>query len=326
MLARRGMTAWQQWIHRPQNLWLRKVFFQIHLWLGIAVGLYVVVISISGSAIVFRRELGRQELRRTMIVAESGRSRIAAENLRELAQKYWPSDQVLSVLEPLAPDRPDVVVIERRGQRVERLFNPYTGADLGDRRSGMDRILGWLEDLHDNLLGGLTGRTWNGLGALLVTLLSLTGTIVWWPGIKNWRRSLTINRRARFARLNWDLHSAVGFWCSLFVLIWGISGIGLCFPGTLDFVLGSEVRIWLNRLHFGRFDLATEVLWTFLGLAPAVLAVTGALMWWNRVLSKKVRRLANRSAQYTGVTERVPAGLRKHAQPVRSTSDWDARQ
>jgi uncharacterized iron-regulated membrane protein len=111
--------------------------------------------------------------------------------------------------------------------------------------------------------------------------------------MKNWRRSMRIQRRARFARLNWDLHSAVGFWGLLFVLIWGVSGICLCFPGTLDFVLSYRLRLWINRLHFGRFNGVTEALWTILGLAPGILAISGALMWWNRILSKKLRRICH---------------------------------
>jgi len=38
---------------------LQRAFFQIHLWVGIALSLYVLVISVSGSVIVFRRELDR---------------------------------------------------------------------------------------------------------------------------------------------------------------------------------------------------------------------------------------------------------------------------
>jgi uncharacterized iron-regulated membrane protein len=30
---------------------------------------------------------------------------------------------------------------------------------------------------------------------------------------------------AHFARISWDLHSALGFWCFVFVLVWGVSGI-----------------------------------------------------------------------------------------------------
>lgn len=288
-----AMTTWQQWVHRPQSFWLRKILFQIHLWVGIGVGLYVAVISISGSALVYRLELGRKELRRMVTVASAGRSRMDREAIEQIARRAYPTYQVLSVVEPAKPDQPDAVVMEGHHGRIEHLFDPYTGTDLGDPRSRLDRVLGWLADLHDNLLSGLTGRTLNGIGAFLITLLSVTGAVIWWPGVKNWRRSLTINRRARFARLNWDLHSALGFWCSVFLLIWGLSGICLCFPGTLDILVGSEFGAWITRLHFGRFDGITEALWTILGLAPGALAVTGALMWWNRVLSKRVKgRLA----------------------------------
>ena len=51
------MSFWQTWLRRPRTVFLRKVSFQIHLWLGLALGLYVVVLSLTGSAIVFRREL-----------------------------------------------------------------------------------------------------------------------------------------------------------------------------------------------------------------------------------------------------------------------------
>jgi uncharacterized iron-regulated membrane protein len=277
------MTPWQRWVQRPQSLTARKIFFQIHLWVGIGVGLYVAVISISGSAIVFSPKLNR-----IVVVADAGRPRMRTEEVEQSVRRAYPTYEILSVAEPQKPDEPDVVVLEGRKKRVARLFDPYTGADLGDPRSGLDRVLRWLANLHDNLLSGLTGRTLNGIGAFLVVLLSCTGTIIWWPGIKNWRRNITINRRARFARLNWDLHSAVGFWCSVWVLIWGISGICLCFPGVLDFLLGTKLRSWITRLHFGRFNVGTEALWTVLGLAPAVLAGTGALMWWNR---SSLRRL-----------------------------------
>jgi uncharacterized iron-regulated membrane protein len=278
------MTPWQRWVQRPQSLWVRRIFFQIHLWVGIGIGLYVAAISISGSAIVYRRGL-----RRPVVVAVAGRPRMPAEEVEERARRAYPAREVLSVADPRKPGQPDVVVLQAPKERIERLFDPYTGADLGDPRSGLDRVFGWLADLHDNLLSGLTGRTLNGIGAFMLVLLACTGSIIWWPGSKNWRRSITINRTARPARINWDLHSAIGFWCSLLVLIWGISGFCLCFPGVLDFLLGNEFRLWITRLHFGRFNKGTEALWTVLGLAPAVLAATGALMWWNRVLSKKVQ-------------------------------------
>jgi len=198
-----------------------------------------------------------------------------------------------SLREPERRDRPDTVVLERDHKRIERLFDPYTGTDLGDPQSKIDRSVQWLVDLHDNLLSGQTGRLANGIGSLFVTLLALTGAIIWWPGIKNWRRSISVNGSAQFARFNWDVHSAVGFWCSSFVLVWGLSGICFCFPGVLNHFVGGQFLFWITQLHFGRFAWFTQALWTLLGLVPATLFATGALMWWNRVARKKLRQLKN---------------------------------
>jgi uncharacterized iron-regulated membrane protein len=151
----------------------------------------------------------------------------------------------------------------------------------------------WVVNLHANLLFGPTGRLVNGIGAICLTSLCLTGAVIWWPGVKNWRRSLTVNWRAHFARISWDLHSALGFWCFLFILLWGISGIYLSFPQAFDafFVLDhyftDQGLFWLSQLHFGRFSWFTEVLWSILGLAPATLAFTGVFICCRRVIFKK---------------------------------------
>lgn len=39
------------------TVWLRNVVFQIHLWVGAAVSMYVMLSSLSGSVIVYRNEL-----------------------------------------------------------------------------------------------------------------------------------------------------------------------------------------------------------------------------------------------------------------------------
>jgi hypothetical protein len=55
-------SAWQQWLQHPEKLWVHRVVFQIHLWAGILTGLYVFVMSVSGSIIVFRNQLEGQAI------------------------------------------------------------------------------------------------------------------------------------------------------------------------------------------------------------------------------------------------------------------------
>ena len=44
-------------LHTPQHLWVRRALFQVHLWAGIRVRLYVFVIGVTGSLLMFRAEL-----------------------------------------------------------------------------------------------------------------------------------------------------------------------------------------------------------------------------------------------------------------------------
>ena len=43
---------------------MRRALFQVHLWTGLAGGLYILAICLSGSAIVFRLEMNRAFCRR----------------------------------------------------------------------------------------------------------------------------------------------------------------------------------------------------------------------------------------------------------------------
>ena len=97
-----------------------------------------------------------------------------------------------------------------RGQRTrERLFDPYTGKDWrrGDRRTAAPQLAG---RLHDDLLGGPNGPVVNGVGALLFTLLCLTGAVIWWPGHRAVVAQPVRLAKAGWKRFNWDLHSATG--------------------------------------------------------------------------------------------------------------------
>ena len=52
---------------------------------------------------------------------------------------------------------------------------------------------------------------------------------------------------------------------------------------------GNRIMLAMAPLHYGTFGgHATRVLWILMGLAPGVLAVTGFLIWWNRVVAKKL--------------------------------------
>ena len=332
------MTLVAQFVRRPQNLWLRRAIFQIHLWTGIAMGLYIVAISVSGSALFFRNKVNESVSGRK-VVRGSG-PLLTESELRAAAKRTYPDYTPRSVWQGNIPGQEVEITLFNGSKRKTRVFDPYTGRDLGDAVPWVLRAMAVMLDLHVNLLAGPKGRIVNGAAGILLTLLGLSGAVIWWPGIANWRRSLAINPRANWKRINWDLHSAVGFWTFAFFFMWSFTGVYLVFPEPFDATInrfapldyyklvsgisppvpvirvadgtapprprrrrppphysnGDMVIRTIFGMHFGNFaGLGIRITWALLGLTPPFLFITGALMWWNRVLSKEGRKLRRRS-------------------------------
>lgn len=295
------MNVWQRWLWKPRTVLLRKISFQIHLWMGLAIGLYIVMLSLTGSALVFRREMDRA-VRPIGPPIDGVTPLLSKEAITRAASNAYPGFTIERVGTPQRREAAVRVYLQRNGEQIERVFNAYTAEDLGEPFPWKAEAILRLADLHDDLLmlENRRGRFWNGVGSVLVTFLCITGAILWWPGVRHWRRGLWIKWRAAWPRFNFDVHSAMGFWFFALLAIWAVSGIYLSFPDPFTMAVdriegiqdyerwGDFLLAWLVRLHFGRWRSHTlKAVWVVIGLIPAAMFVTGAAMWWYRVVRRR---------------------------------------
>jgi len=68
---------------------------------------------------------------------------------------------------------------------------------------------------------------------VVMTLMGISGLVLWWPKRGQWRRAFLVRRGARGLPLNLDLHHAAGIWTLAVFLIMSVSGVYLCFPQTV---------------------------------------------------------------------------------------------
>ena len=295
------------------------------------------MMSVTGSVLVYRNELYRVATPEPIISRDSG-PRLTDDQLTAAAGRLYLGYRVVRISRPPNLDQAVEIWLRRGGEIKKRLFDARNGSDLGNSVSTSFLLVSELLDLHDNLLAGSTGRTVNGAGALALMALALTGLAIWWPGIKTWRRSLTVPLRVGWKRLNWHLHSTIGFWSLAFTIVFGLSGLYLCMPDRLQDLadwlepptaanagirIGDRVIYWLAYLHFGRIngigipcrgpglcDQTTKAIWAVFGAAPAAMFVTGAIMWWNRVLRPRLRRAAGKSGAHLHDSSRSAARIK----------------
>lgn len=213
-------------LYRPQTVFFRRALFQVHLWTGLVAGLYLFVVCVTGAALMFRIDMQRAA-HPALFTPRAGPSAQPATVL-ERVREAFPADEV-SFVEAPSRLRPVYLAYLRRGNDFPAvLVDPASGRVLGE--VPQQSAIRALQELHFDLLAGRRGRIANGIGAALLLVLSLTGIVIWWPGVANWRRSLKVRWTGNWRRVSWDLHSATGFWTAVLIAMWAVTGIYFAFP------------------------------------------------------------------------------------------------
>jgi len=233
------VTRKANWLQSPQRVWLRRVIFQIHLWVGVIVALYCIVIGLSGSALVFKDEIEHITEAQVYRITPVPQTVTLEQAIRAIESRRpgW----VASGLMDFGKTSEATTVLMRRKTGAPESnyrmvsFNPYTGAVLLDRMR-YDGVLGWISNLHFYLLSGKTGLQISGWMSVGLLLLCISGLVVWWPGVKRWAGAIVLRlhgrKRINWKRLNWDLHSVVGFWSCAALLAVTFTGLYFAFPAA----------------------------------------------------------------------------------------------
>jgi uncharacterized iron-regulated membrane protein len=289
------MNSWQRWIKAPQTHLARRVLFQVHLWLGIGLGLYVLAISISGSALLLRSPFYGWFEPKT--VEPTDAAPLTGDALNARMAEVYAGYELGFTIEGYEPTSATYIVLGKDGEFFPHYFNQYTGEDIGVANPWPIKTVEWLANIHDDLLMDRTGRQINGIGGLLFVLMSFSGLLIWWQGRARWHEGLMIRRNSS-RKFMWQLHSFIGFWSLLLMLAWGVSGFQLGFPQFMntvvdwfdsdltDFERPDSVLRFFRTVHFARIGegMFANWAWTLISFLPSLMFITGLILWWRRVV------------------------------------------
>ncbi|HEY9844787.1 MAG TPA: PepSY-associated TM helix domain-containing protein, partial [Candidatus Caenarcaniphilales bacterium] len=161
---------------------LRKLAFTLHRYVGVMMGLLLLVIGLTGSSLVFWKEIHHARNLSLMQVVPQG-ERVTLDSILGPVQQAYPDWQLTSITLPRQPKGTYELGMQAKDdQRLDVYVNPYTGVLLGSRQWG-HTLMSFVYKLHYTLLAGKAGEKIIGTCGLLLLLLSVTGLILW-PGWK----------------------------------------------------------------------------------------------------------------------------------------------
>ena len=206
---------------------IRDLAFTLHRYLGLVVGVILVIVGFTGSLLVFE-----QDFDRFMIAQQYGQitpqqvQLVSPESVMNTIKTKYATRSDLHLFRIYLPDTPASPYVGQlsttNDQRTEVFLNPYTGKIIGERISD-NTLIGMILSLHYSLMAGETGTIIIGIAAFFMCVLTITGLVLW-PG---WRRLIAgfkIKLDAHPKRANFDIHKVAGVIAVVFLFFTGFTG------------------------------------------------------------------------------------------------------
>ncbi|WP_017653091.1 PepSY-associated TM helix domain-containing protein [Fortiea contorta] len=209
---------------------LRPAALLLHRLIGIALGIVIAVIGLTGSALVFWHEIHHQLNSPLTTVIPQAQS-ISVDEIEETVNKAYPDWQVSSIEMPNSlSDAYKVTITSKEDKSLDVYVNPYTNIILGALQ-WESSLMGIIYEIHESFLAGDIGKKFVGVFGILLVLMSISGIILW----NGWHRLILgfkIRWRAPGKLVNYDLHKFVGILSVGFLLLLALTGF--CLTATKE--------------------------------------------------------------------------------------------
>ncbi len=197
----------------------KNFIFYIHSTAGLVSGLFILLMSLSGAALIFHDEL--DSLQRPQVNAVKGKI-ISVDSCYHIIKKQYPHAQLSNCILPENSNSPFSFFIYdpsyKNGKKVMEVFLHPQSAEVLKARGGSDHIVSWLSKFHNSFHLEKTGEWLLGFFALVFLLSIITGLILFRKNIL----AVLLFRKAVYKRSN--LHHIIGVYALLFNLMIAITG------------------------------------------------------------------------------------------------------
>ncbi|MFC6100482.1 PepSY-associated TM helix domain-containing protein [Olivibacter domesticus] len=234
---------------------ISKIIAWIHLWPSLVSAVILIFVCITGTVIVYCDEIMEWSAGNARYVQEIKKERLSVEQLVANLRQEFPDRRnpgyMVSYKDPKRSVRFNMFSKELGLRMV--YVDPYTGKVLKD--DGTIYFFYITAHLHNSLLLGKTGAWVVDIATIIFLIELITGLVLWWPA--KWTKStrdasFKVKWKAKFKRLNYDLHNVIGFYALSICLILTVTGMIIAFKPFAKFTIeafgGSASHDWEAQL------------------------------------------------------------------------------
>lgn len=232
---------------KKKKITFKKILSKLHLWFGLAIGLLIFIISITGALYVFKDEVQSYLRKEAIYHGEPNRQNKKPLSFSILEKKVNEQTQVPYPIHwaevPLDKSKSYKFHYYEKNPQAWHYFdelvvyktayvNPFTGKVLAvyDEKNGFFNIIKYIH--WSFLLKSDWGTYVVGIPVLIFVFMLISGIVLWWPKNKKARKQrfwFQWKNIKSWRRKNYDLHAIVGFYSSFVALIITVTGLFYAF-------------------------------------------------------------------------------------------------
>ena len=210
---------------------IKKFVLKIHEILGLATGIVVFIVAITGCCWVFKEEIQGLYLKKQEVEARQA-PMITPTAAKIAAQAVFPDKHIHGTRYGEPGQAIEVIFYQDEPRFYRSVFlDPYTG-DVLHSEDHFSGFFAFVLDGHLRLwLPPAVGSNVVSVSVLLFLLILTTGLVLWWPHGNNRKQRFTFVWRdaTRWRRKNFDLHAIAGFYVLSLAFVLAFTGCVMAF-------------------------------------------------------------------------------------------------
>lgn len=202
---------------------LYRAIWRWHFYAGLFVVPFLIVLTMTGLIMVYGNSIETFLGKKYHVAPGGERASIASQALA--AQAAIPGGTAEMFVSPRSDDRASVFIVNADDVQHVVSVDPHDNKILGTIVKD-DTWFYWANNIHGTLLIGDTGDRIQEIAAGLGIVSVLTGLYLWWSRNGRWLWQVLVPDLSAFGRRLWkELHATLGFYISIVVLFFLVSGL-----------------------------------------------------------------------------------------------------
>lgn len=245
---------------------MRKTLHKWHGWAGIICMLPFLLICLTGSILVFKKEIDALLLPSVATLPATEQPRLPLTELTAKVNAQLPGYEFGSwEIFPAGHDEADRIFVIKRGtdEWHKAHLNPYTGELLSQPKTTGHYLTDWLVEFHYTLMLNDLKHLPEHLGLIIGLILSLFLLFMGVSGLimyrRFWARLFTLRWNQRLLAVFSDVHKMAGTFASPVLLVLAITGgyynILIFYEEWTEHADGAEHHVMTERLYHTNLNI-----------------------------------------------------------------------